>query len=166
VKAYKAGRPIPEISDTEAEKLYEEAKKAGLMEGFEEIEDHIETESSVSTSSKEDSVEPPKALSPPKSPRTSKRRRSGKDLNGKRLSLVPHIQTKDEDFGSGESVNRVVELEKKKRPTRNKEVNDADDKATPKDIPETNASPSKTNQDIHSKTKRSKRKRKSEIIDD
>lgn len=166
MKAYKAGRPIPEISDAQAEKLYEEAQKAGLMEGFEEIEDDVEMESSISISSKEDSVEPPKAPSPPKSPRTSKRRKSGKDLDVTRPSLAPPIQTKEEDFGSVESVNRVVGSEKKKRSTRNREVNDADDQASLKDIPEIDATPSKPSQDIHAKSKKSRRKRKSEIIDE
>ncbi len=167
VKAYKAGRPIPEISDTEAKKLYEDERNVGLApeQLHRELEAPTDLETSLPSSSDEDTPEPPKAPSPPKSPRSSKRRKSGKDPNVKMPSLVSQTNTRDGDLISSQLVNSLSETERKKRPSRKKEFKGVNETPDTKDVKVAVTSSPKRDQDSVSKVKKSKRKRKSEITE-
>lgn len=84
VKAYKAGLPIPEISDAQAKELYDEQQKIGIFhmtpaEDLTRAIDHMDSDTSAAdneTSSSDETPEPPKEPSPPRIPRSSKRRQT------------------------------------------------------------------------------------------
>lgn len=165
MKAYKAGEPIPEISDAEAKKLFDNDKKNGLTtEGLlaqaelEPHEDNLESESSVSTSSEE----PPESPKAPTPPRSSRRRKSDRDQPVKQRSPSPPIKRLDVD--SDESESEVVE-KKSKRPTRKRDYKEIDESLGSGDLVSA-VIPPKRSSENSSKTKRSKRKRRSENFDD
>ena len=167
MKAYKAGEPIPEISDIEAKKLFDNEKKNGLTtEGLlsqaelEPHEDLLESESSVSTSSEE----PPEVPKAPSPPRSSKRRKSERDQPVKQPSPSPQLPIKRLDVDSDESASVVVER-KNKRPSRKRELKEVDENLGSGDVVSA-VVPPKRSLDSSSKAKKSKRKRKSENFDD
>jgi hypothetical protein len=167
VKAYKAGQPIPEISDTEAKKLYEDERNVGLIpeRSHRELEPHTDPETSLPPSCDQDSPEPPRAPPPPKSLSISKRRKSGKDPNINRPSFVSQTNTRDGDLISSQLVNSLSETERKKRPTRKKEFKGVNETPDTKDVKVAVTSSPKRDQDSVSKVKKSKRKRKSEMTE-
>ena len=75
MKAYKAGQPIPQISDAEATKLYEATKKEGKLPKPADLDPgHVDEEESSSDSSSEDeSPEPVVKAPPPKKSKTEKK---------------------------------------------------------------------------------------------
>lgn len=167
VKAYKAGEPIPEISDTEAKKLFDKEKNNGSITErllshaeLEQTEDHLESESSISTSSEE----PPVSPKDPSPPRSSKRRKIDRDQPVKQPSPPPQLSMKGPDPDSDESASIVVE-KRNKRPVRKREPKEADENLGSGDLVPTVAISSKRSSDNFSKPKRSKRKRKSENFD-
>lgn len=176
VKAYKAGLPIPDITDAEAKKLYEEQKKVGItheppQDDLGHMEEPIDTEiSDADASSIDESPEPPKVPSPPKSPRSSKRRRSMKEAADK-ISLSSK-QTSGREIQSVaspevERISKSPEKERKKKSTRKREAKDLSENLEPKKdvIFPIASSPKVTSQDTQAKQKRSKKKRKSEAMD-
>ena len=167
MKAYKAGEPIPEISDVEAKKLFDNDNKNGLTtEGLlaqaelEPHEDNLESESSVSTSSEE----PPESPKAPTPPRSSRRRKSDRDQPVKQRSPSPQVPIKRLDVDSDESESAVVE-KRSKRPSRKREFKEIDESLGSGDLV-TAVIPPKRSSENSSKTKRSKRKRRSDNFDD
>lgn len=166
MKAYKAGEPIPEISDTEAKKMFDDEHNNGLITEqllshveLEQTEDHLESESSISTSSEEPPVSP-KAPSPP---RTSKRRKNDKDQHVRQPSPAPQLPMEGPDLDSDESMSLVLETEKRnKRLIRKKDFAEVDESLGSGDLVPAITFPSKRNSDNSPKLKRSKRKRKSD----
>lgn len=81
VKAYKAGLPIPEISDAQAKELYDGLQKVDIhhlppAEDLAHAIDHIDTDTSAADDDKSSSDEKPKSTrqpSPPRIHRSSKR---------------------------------------------------------------------------------------------
>lgn len=175
VKAYKAGEPIPEISDSEAKRLYEEQKKVGIIhepshDDLGQSEEHIDSASSSSSSSEdEESPEPPRAPSPP-SPRLSKRRKATKDSGGKRLSTIKQVTVRELEpapkLALGQA-SKSPENDRKKKFPRKKDLKGSDETVDPrKDVAVTiSNTPQVLSQEAHSKQKKSKKKRKSEAID-
>lgn len=173
VKAYKAGLPIPDITDAEAKRLYEEQKKVGItheppQDDLGHMEEPIDTEvSDVDASSIDDSPEPPRVPSPPKSPRSSKRRKSMKDALDKTSLLSRQAAARDMQLVASPEVERISkspEKERKKKSTRKRDAKDLSENLEPKKdviIPFSNS----PNQDTQAKQKRSKKKRKSEAAD-
>ncbi|SLM33625.1 High mobility group box domain [Lasallia pustulata] len=171
-KAYKEGRAVPEISDEEAKKLYEEQKKAGIVheppkEDPAAVEDDAETTSS--DSSDDESSEPPKAPSPPKSPRASKRRKTAKEAAEKASSPVKKNPAKDADQiqlenEQAQRSSPPKSLEKKKTRPKKRSTDDAMDAG--KEVAEAKSSPLKsTIEDSSKKEKRARKKRKSEAAE-
>lgn len=178
VKAYKAGLPIPEITDEEAKKLYEEQKKVGIIleppqDDVEHMEEHLDSETSdadVSSSSDEQTPEPPKVPSPPKSPRSSKRRKGMKDVADRNSSITKQIVAKEVQPAANLEVDRIsksAEKERKKKGSRKRDTKDFGEPLEPKRefIIPIASSPKVTSQDTPAKQKRSKKKRKSEVAD-
>lgn len=169
MEAYKAGRPIPEISDVDAKKLFDEEKNRGLTieqshshVNSEQPEDHLESEISVSTSS-EESQEPLKAPTPP---RTSKRQKNGRDQHMKRLSIATQLPTQAMALDSSELASPILDTEKKiKKADRKRDVKQLNEAVGSKDVVPADMSSSKRNSDNFSKSKKSKRKRKSEVFE-
>lgn len=166
MKAYKAGKPIPEISDTEAKKLFDNKRKNGLTTErllseaeLEPHEDPLESESSVSTSSEE----PPVSAKPPSPPRSSKRRRNDRDQPVKKPSPPPQLTVKTQDVDSDESAGIVVE-KKNKRPSRKREFREVDESLGSGDVVSAVVLP-KRGSDNFSKAKKSRRKRRSDNFD-
>jgi len=170
VQAYKAGRPIPEISDPEAKKLYDEQLKAGTMKSEAPLdpspaEAEDESGSSDDTESSDDeSPEPAKEPSPPKSPpRASKRRKGAASEN--KSSPVKQTPIKQVEPASSPEADRAIkspEAEKKKKGT--KKSTKATEEVEPKATPTAAASspPKSIGQD---KAKKGRKKRKSEAVD-
>lgn len=165
VKAYKAGEPIPEISDTEARRLFENERKNGLTTErllshaeLEQTEDPLESESSISTSSEE----PPVSPKVPSPPRSSRRRKNDKDQTVKQPSPPRQLPIKGPDPDSDHSASVVVE-KKNKKSGRKREFKDIDENLG--ELVPANATASKRNSDTFSELKRSKRKRKSKNFD-
>lgn len=169
MEAYKAGRPIPEISDIDAKRLFDEERNRGLtieqshsQVNSEQPHDHLETEISVSTSS-EEFQEPLKAPTPP---RTSKRQKNGRDQHMKRLSVATQLPTHALALDSSELASPIVDTERKiKRTDRKKDVKELNEAGGSKDIGSAVTSSSKRNSDNFSKARKSKRKRKSETFE-
>lgn len=169
VKAYKAGMPIPEISDTEARRLYEEEENHGFIveqsnsrDEIDRPEDALDSERSVSPSS-EQSQEPLKVRSPP---RSSKRRKSEKDHRVKRLSHVTQLPMREVNPDSSEVASPKLEPEKNnKRILRKREKEDGDVTLDSRDPVSEIVGLSKQFSDNTSKSKRSKRKRRSDVLD-
>ncbi len=162
VKAYKEGKPIPEISDAEAKKLHDEHRKAG---GYPDpppddstIEEHDDHETSDASTSEDDTPEPIKARSPP---RTSKRSKKGK------ASPVKPTPTKAiEPFPSpvAERVSKSPEMERKKKSRKSAKASDEVLEAK-KEADEVANSSMLTSQDHQQRKKSRGRKRKSEAAD-
>lgn len=172
VKAYKAGLPIPEISDAQAKELYDEQQKIGIFhmpppEDLAHAIDHVDSDTSAAaddTSSSDETPEPPKEPSPPRIPRSSKRRHtSGRNSAAlrqatektptiyKQISLPPVTALE-------ERVPRSSEKDRKRRARRSdiKDLEAVDIK------PLALAEPQFAKQETPGKSKRNKRKRKSE----
>lgn len=174
VKAYKAGKPIPEISDSEAKKLYEEQKKVGIIhepphDDLGQSEEHLDSESSNSSSSEDEgSPEPPRAPSPP-SPRLSKRRKATKDSSGKKPSLTKQIPVRELEQtpkSTPGQAAKTFENDKKKKVTRKRDVKGSDEVLDSKKeiVVAVASSPQALSQETPAKQKKSKKKRKSEAV--
>ncbi|KAL8793283.1 MAG: hypothetical protein Q9195_004143 [Heterodermia aff. obscurata] len=133
-KAYKEGRPIPEITDEDAKKLYDEQIKSGKVkdeapldpgedEGPEEEEEESNDESETSSSEEEPEPEPVKAPSPPpKSSRASKRHKGA--ISEKKPSPSKQIAVRVPEPVStpaAVSIAKSPELEKKKKGSNKKD---------------------------------------------
>ena len=85
MKAYKAGQPLPSISDAEAKRLYEQNKQNGKLPNTTQLETvHVpeeESDSSEDSSSDEDETQPAKSPSPVPA---AKKQRVGKDATKKK----------------------------------------------------------------------------------
>ncbi|MCJ1253679.1 hypothetical protein MMC24_001491 [Lignoscripta atroalba] len=177
VKAYKAGLPIPEISDAEARKIYESLKKAGIVHEAPKdvvgpLEEDLATESTSSNGDVDDSPEPPKAPSPPKSPRASKRRKTTKDSAEKASSPAKPSSTKLAEKPTASSESPAVERssqspekERKKKTLKKKGADDASD-AKKAAAPASESTPAKASQDNQKKDKKVRKKRKSEAVEE
>lgn len=176
VKAYKAGLPIPDITDAEAKKLYEEQKKVGItheppQDDLEHVEEPVDTEiSDADASSIDEYPEPPKVPSPPKSPRSSKRRKSMKEAVEKTSLSSKQIAAKEMQSVASPEVERISkspEKERRKKSTRKRDTKDLSENLEPKKdfIIPISSSPKLTSHDTQAKHKRSKKKRKSEGAD-
>lgn len=174
VKAYKAGKPIPEISDSEARRLYDEQRKVGIThepphDDLVQSEEHLDSgSSSASSSEAEESPEPPRAPSPP-SPRLSKRRKA-KDSGGKRSSVAKQVSTQKIEPTPKSSAGQIAkspENDKKKKSMRKRDGKGSDETLDPRKsiIVPISGSPQVLSQEAQSKQKKSKKKRKSELID-
>lgn len=171
VKAYKAGLPIPEISDAQAKELYDEQQKIGIFhmpppEDLTHAIDHIDSDTSAAddTSSSDETPEPPREPSPPRIPRSSKRRHTAERNSAalrqatektpiiyKHVSLPPATALE-------ERIPKSSEKDRKKR-ARKSEIKDLE----AVDIKTSAfAEPKFAKQDTPGKPKRSRRKRKSE----
>lgn len=167
--------PIPEITDDQAKKLYEEQKRVGItheppQDDLGHMEEPIDTEiSDVDASSIDESPEPPKVPSPPKSPRASKRRKSMKEAADKTSLSSKQTAVREMPVASPgvERISKSPEKERKKKSTRKREAKDLSENLEPKKdvILPISSSPKSTSQDTQAKQKRSKKKRKSEATD-
>lgn len=172
VKAYKAGLPIPEISDAQAKELYDEQQKIGIFhmppaEDLTRAIDHMDSDTSAAdneTSSSDETPEPPKEPSPPRIPRSSKRRhtadKSSASLrlaaektptNYKQVALPPASALEERFPRSSENSRR-----KRVRKSEVKDLAAMDIRSSAL------AEPKLAKQDTPGKPKRSKKKRKSE----
>ena len=116
MKAYKAGQPIPQISDAEATKLYEATKKEGKLPKPADLDPgHVEEEDSSSDSSSEDeSPEPVIKAPPPKKSKSEKKSSSTKPTPAKEAEpAVPERSSKSP--------------EKKKKGSKKKDAKVVDD---------------------------------------
>jgi len=164
VKAYKEGKPIPEISDAEAKKLFDEQRKAG---GFPDppaddptAEEHPDSETSNASTSDDDTPEPINARSPP---RTSKRSKKEK------VSPVKPTPTKAVESvvnPVAERSSKSPERGRKKKSRKNAKASDEIFHAK-KEADEVVSSPMLTTQDHDSQQKKKTkgRKRKSEVAE-
>lgn len=172
VKAYKAGLPIPEISDAQAKELYDEQQKIGIFhmsppEDLAHALDHIDSDTSVAdndTSSSDETPEPPREPSPPRIPRSSKRRHTAEKSSAalrlanektptihKQVALPP-ASALEERFPKSSENSRKKRVRK----------SEAKDLAAVDIKPSALAEPKSAKQDTPGKPKRSKKKRKSE----
>ena len=168
MRSYKAGNGIPEISDSEAVKLYEESHKSGKLpsppdldkghvdEEVEEDEDDDEDdeekegEKTDDTSTEEDTPEPVKAP-PPKRSKTAKEAKAGaKQVPVKEVQpIVTERSTQSP--------------EKKKKKSSKKDAKGASDVAqAKKDIVENTSSPTPKAASPEKQKKGKGKKRKSE----
>lgn len=171
VQAYKEGRPIPEISDVEAKKLYDEQLKAGNVKSELPLDPSpvaAEDEpgsSDDSESSEDESPEPAKEPSPPKSPPRASKRRKGAAPEKKSSPVKPTPAKQTEPASSPEAERAVKspEAEKKKKVTKKsaKATEEVEPKGTP--AAATSSPPKSIGQD---KARRSRKKRKSEAVED
>lgn len=168
VKAYKAGLPIPEISDAQAKELYDEQQKIGIFhmpppEDLARAIDHIDSDTDNDTSSSDVTPEPPREPSPPRISRSSKRRHTAEKSSALRLAAektptihkqvaLPPASALEERFPKSSENNR-------KKKVRKSEVKDL---AAVDIKPSAFAEPRSAKQDTPGKPKRSKKKRKSE----
>lgn len=172
VKAYKAGLPIPEISDAQAKELYDEQQKIGIFhmsppEDLAHALDHLDSDTSAAdndTSSSDETPEPPREPSPPRIPRSSKRRHTAEKASAalrlanektptihKQVTLPP-ASALEERFPKSSENNRKKRVRK----------SEAKDLASVDIKPSALAEPKSAKQDTPGKPKRSKKKRKSE----
>lgn len=172
VKAYKAGLPIPEISDAQAKELYDEQQKIGIFhlpppEDLTHAIDHIDSDPSAAdddTSSSDETPEPPREPSPPRIPRSSKRRHTAernsaalRQATEKTPTIYKHVSLPPAT-ALEERVPKSSEKDRKKR-ARKSEIKDLE----AVDIKTSAfAEPKFAKQDTPGKPKRSRRKRKSE----
>ncbi|KAL9046237.1 MAG: hypothetical protein Q9214_000879 [Letrouitia sp. 1 TL-2023] len=122
VKAYKAGRPIPEFSEEEAKQLFEQQKERGAFPDHPQFavadadhDEEVDSQDSDSVSSEDESPEPPKAPSPAKSPKVTKRGKSTKEKS----SPIKQASTKD---AVSASELKSPETEKKSKGSKKKNV--------------------------------------------
>ncbi|KAL8819929.1 MAG: hypothetical protein Q9191_007625 [Dirinaria sp. TL-2023a] len=171
MKEYKAGRPIPEISEAEAKELLEEMKKRGEIKseapldvgGPTEASDGSDTSSDTS-SSEDESPEPAKEPSPPKSPPRASKRRKGAAAE-KKPSPVKPTPAKEAEPTASPTANKSPEVEKKKKGSKKKDskaVQEAEAKSAPA-VAAASSPPKSTTQE---KPKKTRKKRKSEAVDD
>lgn len=165
--AYKAGKPIPEISDAEAKKLYETTKKDGNIVAPADLDPgHIDEEdgSDSSTSSDEESPEPVKAPSP-------KRKKTAKSTAEKKLASAKQTPAKALEpvvAGPASQSPEKTLSEKKKKASKKKETRGTGEVIdSKKEVAEPPSSPPKlTGQESQQKQqKRKGRKRKSEAAE-
>lgn len=167
-EAYKAGKPIPEISDAEAKKLYEDTKKDGKIPAPADLDPgHIDEEhtSDSSTTSDEDSPEPVKAPSP-------KRKKTTKNTMEKKPPVTKQTPAKALESVVVEPISQSPEKtasDKKKKASKKKDTKGTGDAIGSKKeaIAEPPSSPPKlTGQDSQQKQQKKKgRKRKSEVAE-
>lgn len=165
--AYKAGKPIPEISDAEAKKIYETTNKDGKIPAPADLDpghSEEEDETDSSTTSDEESPEPVKAPSP-------KRKKSAKNAE-KKAPSAKQTPAKAPEPVVAEPISHSsgkTSPEKKKKASKKKETKGPGDAADSKKeaVAEPPSSPSKpTGQDSQQKQQKKKgRKRKSEAVD-
>ena len=164
MKAYKDGKPIPEISDAEAKKLFDEQRKAG---GFPDppaddptADEHLDSQASDASTSDDNTPEPIKARSPP---RTSKRSKQEKEPP---LKPTPHKAVEPIVSLVAERSSKSPEMGRKKKSRKN--VKASDEIFAAKKEADEIASPSMlTTQDKDSQQKKKSkgRKRKSEVAE-
>lgn len=171
MKAYKAGLPIPEINQAQAEKFYEQQQKEGFIAkpvSTPPLDESDDSDSSTSDEEDARSPSPRKAPSPPKSPRASKRRKTTKDGGEKLSSSIKVAPPKEIEKPKPASESPVVERssrspEKERKKGRPKILRDRDAEAATSIV--TESSPLKaTGQDTQKAEKRKGRKRKSEAV--
>ena len=121
MKAYKAGQPIPQISDIEATKLYETTKKDGKLPKPAELDPgHVEEEDSTSDSSSEDESPEPVKAPPPKKSKAEKKSSLTKATPAKevepavpeRSSKSPEKKKKSSKKKDAKAVDEVFESKK------------------------------------------------------
>ena len=166
--AYKASKPIPEISDAEAKKLYEDTKKDGKIPAPADLDlGHIDEEdtSDSSTSSEEDSPEPVKAPSP-------KRKKTTKNTTEKKPPSTKQTPAKAAEPVIVEPTSQSPDktsTEKKKKASKKKDTKGIGDVIDSKKeaATEPRSSPTKQlGQDSQQKQQKKKgRKRKSEAAE-
>ena len=161
MKAYKEGKPIPEISDAEAKKLYDQRRKD---DGFPDlplddptVEDEVDSDTSDASTSDDESPEPVKARSPP---RSSKRSKKDKELPVKPTRSKPSENVASPVVQRG---SKSPENERKKQARKNAKISE-NVLETKKEAVEIASSPILANQDNSQKKKTKGRKRKSEAI--
>lgn len=166
--AYKAGKPIPEISDAEAKKLYEDTKKDGKIPAPADLDPgHIEEEDSSdsTTTSDEDSPEPIKTPSP------SPKRKKTKNTVEKKPASSKQTPAKAFQPVVVEPISQSLEktsLEKKKKASKKNTRGTGDGLSSKKEaVANRPSSPAKvTGQDSQQKQQKKKgRKRKSEALE-
>lgn len=166
--AYKAGKPIPEISDAEAKKLYEDTKKDGKIPAPADLDPgHIEEEdtSDSTTTSDEDSPEPIKTPSP------SPKRKKTKNTVEKKPASSKQTPAKAFQPVVVEPISQSLEktsLEKKKKASKKNTRGTGDGLSSRKEaVANRPSSPPKvTGQDSQQKQQKKKgRKRKSEALE-
>ena len=180
-KAYKEGRPIPDITDDEAKEIYDEQVRSGKMakieppldvgeEGAQEEEEadtsdeaESEAESESSEEEPEPEPEPVKAPSPPKSSRASKRQKG--TAPDKKASPVKQAteEAEAESSTAEKEANKPLELERKKKGSKKKEA--LQPKAEPFVAP-VSSPPKLSKHDSQQKPKKSRKKRKSEAVEE
>ena len=161
-KAYKEGKPIPEISDAEAIKLFEEQKKAGVVLEIPKDNHHVvEEERDTEITSSDESIEVVKVPSPPKSPRASKRRKNAKSAEAAISSPVNYSHAKEPESvlsSAAERVSRSPEKAKKKRLSKKTERKGGDGTQLNKELAAHSASSPPTGSQKQEKKARKKRK--------
>ncbi|KAI4147873.1 MAG: hypothetical protein L6R39_002995 [Caloplaca ligustica] len=163
VKAYKAGQPIPDFTNDEKQRLYDQQRKAGATpvpipettSDHDEKSSSDEEEGSETTSSDEASPEPPKAVSPPKAPRASKRGKGAKEKAEKKVTPIKEASP----------AAKTPETDQKKKTSKKRDARALDGVPEPKKEAQAEiaSSPAKLKKESEPKPKR--KKRKSEVID-
>lgn len=171
VKAYKAGLPIPEISDAQAKELYDEQQKIGIFhmpppEDLAHAIDHIDSDASAAdddTSSSDETPEPPREPSPPRIPRSSKRRQTA-DKNSAALRLAIEKTPIIKQPPAPALDERAPKSSEKDRKKRARKSDIKDPEAVDNRLVAL-AEPKFAKQDTPGKPKRSKKKRRSEVAE-
>ena len=168
MKAYKAGLPIPEISEAEAERLYEEQKSVGHLQKPSAIAAAEDTGISDADSSSDESEQRSRSPVKAASPRSSKRRKTTKDGVEKGTPPVRSVPVKEIEKHRApiespavERSSKSPEVERKKRSSKRKEDRDIDFTTDP--IVD-NTPLRSTVQDSTKKEKKRGKKRRSEAI--
>ncbi|KAK4696380.1 transcriptional regulator HMO1, partial [Lecanoromycetidae sp. Uapishka_2] len=146
-KAYKAGQPIPQISDAEATKLYENTKKDGALPKPADLDPgHGEEEDGTDSSEDTSSDESPEPIKPPPAKRSKKEeKKSAKSTPAKEPEpVIPERHSKSP--------------EKKKKKGSKKEAKAVESEAEKEVVAEATSAPQE-------KPKTKGRKRKSAAAD-
>ena len=171
MRAYKAGLPIPEINQAQAEKFYEQQQKEGFIAkpvSTPPLEDSDDSDTSTSDDEDERSPSPRKAPSPPISPRASKRRKTTKDGGDKASSPVKVAPPKEIEKPKPASESPIIERssrspEKVRKKRGPKSKRDKEAEAATSTVTE-NTPLKVASQDTQKTEKKRGRKRKSEVI--
>ena len=91
VKAYKAGQPLPEISDAQAKQLYEHNKQSGKIPNASQLETaHVSDDpSDTSEDSSSDDDESPEPVKKPSPVPVAKRQKASKESKRKTAAIEP-----------------------------------------------------------------------------
>ncbi|MCJ1350204.1 MAG: hypothetical protein MMC33_000185 [Icmadophila ericetorum] len=183
MKAYKAGLPIPEISEEQAEKLYEEQQRAGFVPKpipttLAPVEPNPASDSSDASSEEDEkSPTPTKAPSPPKSPRASKRRKTNKESAEHATPVkAPHKEVEKykhtTETPTTERATRPADKKKEKKERVSKKKDDKESAVSvqvppPVAVIAESSQPKSTpvSQEASKKEKKSRKKRKNDEVE-